>query len=125
MPNTAASSAPDQCSSWLVGRDIHSGRALLAGRCRAAYGDDMASDHQTELRLARLENDSNSLYDLVAEICTTQQEHTRRFGAIDRRFDAIDGRFDAIDRRFDAVDRRFDSVVATLAEVVRRLPEPS
>lgn len=64
----------------------------------------MASDRQTELRLARLENDSNSLYDLVTEIKTTQQEHSRRF---------------------DAVDRRFDSVEATLAEVVRRLPEPS
>jgi hypothetical protein len=33
-------------------------------RC-SAYGDDMASDRQTELRLSRLENDSNSLYDLV------------------------------------------------------------
>ena len=64
----------------------------------------MASDRQTELRLARLENDSNSLYDLVTEIKTTQQEHSRRF---------------------DAMDRRFDSVEATLVEVVRRLPEPS
>jgi hypothetical protein len=64
----------------------------------------MASDPQIELRLARLENDSNSLYDLVTEIRTTQQEHSRRF---------------------DAVDQRFDSVAATLAEVVRRLPEPS
>ena len=83
---------------------VHSGQMLLAGRCRAAYGDDMASDRQTELRLSRLENDSNSLYELVTEISTTQQEHSRRF---------------------DAMDRRFDSVEATLAEVVRRLPEPS
>jgi hypothetical protein len=58
---------------------------------------DMARDPQTELRLARLENDSNSLYDLATEIRSTQQEHSRRF----------------------------DSVEATLAEVVRRLPEPS
>lgn len=77
---------------------------LLAGRCRAAYGDGMAGDRHTELGLSRLENDSNSLYDLVIDIRTTQQDHSRRF---------------------DAVDRRFDSVEATLAEVVRRLPEPS
>jgi hypothetical protein len=64
----------------------------------------MASDPQTELRLSRLENASNSLYDLVTGIGSTQQEHSRRF---------------------DAMDRRFDSVEATLAEVVRRLPEPS
>jgi hypothetical protein len=64
----------------------------------------MASDRQTELRLARLENDSSALYELISEIGSTQQEHSRRF---------------------DAVDRRFDSVEATLAEVVRRLPETS
>ncbi len=77
---------------------------LLAGRCCAAYCDGMASDRQTELRLSRLENDSSALYELIAGISSTQQEHSRRF---------------------DAMDRRFDSVEATLAEVVRRLPEPS
>jgi uncharacterized coiled-coil protein SlyX len=78
----------------------------------------MASDPQTELRLSRLENDTASLYELIAEISSTQQEHSRRFDAVDQRFDAMDG-------RFDAMDRRFGSVEATLAEVVRRLPEPS
>ncbi|SHF66606.1 hypothetical protein SAMN05443575_0585 [Jatrophihabitans endophyticus] len=53
--------------------------------------------------MARLESDRDALYDLVTEIRATQQEHSRRF-------DAVDGRFDAIE--------------ATLAEVVRRLPEP-
>lgn len=77
---------------------------MLAARWHAAYGAGMASHRQTELRLARVENDSNALYDLVTEIRNTQQEHSRRF---------------------DAADRRFDSVQATLAEVVRRLLEPS
>ncbi|WP_073385653.1 hypothetical protein [Jatrophihabitans endophyticus] len=63
----------------------------------------MAGDRQLELRVARLESDRDALYDLVTEIRATQQEHSRRF-------DAVDGRFDAIE--------------ATLAEVVRRLPEP-
>jgi hypothetical protein len=88
----------------MPGRPSHSGQLQLAGRCRAAYGDGMASDPQVELRLSRLENDNNSIYDLITRISATQQEHSRRF---------------------DAVDRRFDSVEATLAEVVRRLPEPS
>lgn len=64
----------------------------------------MASDRQTELRLSRLENGSNSLYERITGIRSTQQGHSRRF---------------------DAMDRRFDSVEATLTEVVRRLPEPS
>ena len=77
---------------------------LLAGRWRAAHGDSMASDRQTEPRLSRLENDSSALYELTAGISSTQKEHSRRF---------------------DGMDRRFDSVEATLVEVVRRLPEPS
>ena len=78
----------------------------------------MVSDPQIELRVSRLENDTASLYELVAEVRSVQREHSRRF-------DAMDGRFDAMDGRLDAMDGRFDSVEATLAEVVRRLPEPS
>jgi chromosome segregation ATPase len=85
----------------------------------------MASDRQIELRLSRLENDTNSIYDLVTDIKSTQDEHSRRFDAVDQRFDTADQRFDVVDQRFDAVDRHFDSVEATLTEVVRRLPEPS
>ena len=84
----------------------------------AAYGDGVAGDPQIELRLSRLENDSTSLYELVSAISSTQQDHSRRF-------DAVDQRFDVMDQRFDAMDQRFNSVEATLAEVVRRLPEPS
>ncbi|MCW2784266.1 MAG: hypothetical protein JWP74_783, partial [Marmoricola sp.] len=45
----------------------------------------------------RLENDTESIYELITEIRSTQDEHTRRF----------------------------DRVENTLMEVVRRLPEPS
>lgn len=92
----------------------------------------MASDPQIELRVARLENDSSAIYELLGEIRSTQQEHSRSFGSMDgrldsmdARLDAMDGRLDAMDGRFDSMDGRFDSVETTLAEVVRRLPEPS
>ena len=78
----------------------------------------MANDPELRRRVSRLENDRDALYELISEISSTQQEHSRRFDAVDRRFDAVDG-------RLDAVDRRFDSVEATLSEVLRRLPEPS
>lgn len=85
----------------------------------------MASDRETELRLSRLENDTESLYELVSDVKDTQLEHTRRFDVIDRRLGGMDRRFDGIDRRLDGMDQRFDSVEATLAEIVRRLPERS
>jgi hypothetical protein len=71
----------------------------------------MASDPQIELRVSRLENDSNSIYDLISEIRSTQQEHSHRL--------------DSVDSRLDSVDSRLDSIETTLTEVVRRLPEPS
>ena len=71
----------------------------------------MAHDPQIELRVSRLENDRDSIYDLLSEITSTQQAHSRRF--------------DAVDQRFDGIDQRFDSIEKTLAEVVRRLPEPA
>ena len=57
----------------------------------------MATDPRTELRISRLENDSSSIYDLIADIRSTQQEHSTRF----------------------------DSIDAALADMVRRLPDPS
>ena len=147
--------------------DIHSGETLLADSAAAAYGGQVASDPQIELRVARLENDSSAIYELLGEIRSNQQEHSRRFDSMDARLDSMDGRFDSVDARldsmdgrfdsmdarldtmdgrldsmdgrfdsmdarldsmdgrFDSMDARFDSVETTLAEVVRRLPEPS
>jgi flagellar capping protein FliD len=110
----------------------------------------MASDPQIELRVSRLENDSDSIYDLITEIGSTQKEHSQRlnkiettlttrfdtidarfetmdarFETMDARFETIDARFDTMDARFDTIDARFDTIEMTLTEVVRRLPEPS
>jgi DNA anti-recombination protein RmuC len=99
----------------------------------------MAGDSQIELRVSRLENDRDSIYDLLAELRSTQQEHSLRFDRVDERFDTMDQRFDTMDQRFDTMDQRFDGmgqrfdgmgqrfdkVEEVLTEVARRLPEPS
>jgi hypothetical protein len=104
-----------------------------------AYRDRMASDPHTELRLSRLENDRDALYELVSEIRSIQEDHSRRFDGMDQRFDGLDQRFDGLDQRFDGLDQRFDRMDqrfdrmdqrfdgfgTILAEIVRRLPEPS
>lgn len=57
----------------------------------------MTSDPNLSRRVARLENDTESIYELITEVRSTQDEHTRRF----------------------------DRVESTLDEIVRRLPESS
>jgi len=101
-------------------RDIHSQDVPLAGLPRSAYGGDMASDPQLELRVSRLENDTSSIYDLLTEVRSTQQDHSRRFGVIDGRLGVIDGRLDAIDGRLDAMDHRFDTIDGRLDGMDRR-----
>jgi len=98
----------------------------------------MASDPQLELRVSRLENDRDSMYDLLTGVIATQQEHTLRFDKMDDRLDKMDDRFDKMDDRFDKMDDRFDkmddrfdkiddqlgTIETTLTEIVRRLPDP-
>ena len=100
---------------------------------------EVASDPRMELRVSRLENDRDSIYDLLAEFRSTQQEHSQRFDNVDQRFDKVDQRFDKVDQRLGEIDQRlgeldqrlgeinqrFEKVDITLTEVVRRLPMPS
>ena len=72
----------------------------------------MTSDPNIELRVSRLENDRDSIYELIDD-----------FRAATRtRFDAVEGTLD--DFRTET-RTRFDAVESTLDEVLRRLPEPS
>ena len=57
----------------------------------------MTSDPHMSRRVTRLENDTESIYELLTEVRSIQDAHTRRF----------------------------DRIENTLNEVVRRLPEPS
>ncbi|WP_340538028.1 hypothetical protein [Nocardioides sp. GXZ039] len=106
----------------------------------------MASDREMELRVGRLENDTDSIYELITQVQATQSDHTRRLDGIDGRLDGIDGRLDGIDGRLDGIDGRLggidgrlggidgrldgidgrlDGMAGTLAEILHRLPEPS
>lgn len=95
----------------------------------------MASDLGTNRRLTRLENDTESIYELLAAIGTTQtehshrldgvetrltelgttlDEHTRQLEAVETRLDGIDTRLDGIDTRLDGIDTRLDGVETRL-----------
>jgi hypothetical protein len=73
----------------------------------------MASDPDIVRRVTRLENETESIYELIGDF----RSETRA------RFDRIEGqtrsRFDRIESQTQA---RFDRIESTLDEIVRRLP---
>ncbi len=79
------------------------------------YRVSMTTDPNIVRRVTRLENEVESLYELIDEFRTETW----------RRFDQHDARFDQHDARFDQHDARFDRIDATLTEVLRRLPATS
>ena len=87
----------------------------------------MTSNAEHDRRLTRLENDTESLYELLDAF---KLETRNRFDAvearltgIDTRLTGIDTRLDGIETRFDEHDRRFDTLEAGITEILRRLPE--
>ena len=68
----------------------------------------MTSDPNIRRRVSRLENETESIYELIDDFRT----ETRT-------------RFVQVEATLASHDTRFDRVEATLSEIVRRLPEPS
>jgi methyl-accepting chemotaxis protein len=85
----------------------------------------MATDSELRRRVTRVENETESTYELITEIRSTQLDHTRRLDDHDRRFDQIDRRFDDHDQRFDQIATTLTELTTSVNEVLRRLPEPS
>lgn len=69
-------------------------------------------------RLSRVENDVTAMYDMIGDVQTVQGRHSAEFARIRSKLLEHDARFDAVDGRFDRIE-------ATLAEILRRLPEAS
>lgn len=94
---------------------------------------------QIEKKLRQHDNEIVAIYDMLAAIRGTVDQHTTMLTAIqgrlsshdarleghDTRFDTIDARFDRIDTRLDTIDTRLDTIDGALAEILRRLPEAS
>ncbi|GAA1792411.1 hypothetical protein GCM10009795_042600 [Nocardioides hankookensis] len=70
------------------------------------------------LRVARLENDTESIYELLTEVRSTQDDHTLRF-------DRMEDTLTEVRSSQDEHTLRFDRIETILTEVVRRLPESS
>lgn len=78
----------------------------------------MTTDPGMSRRVARLESDTESLYELITEVRSTQDEHTGRLERLESTLAQVRTTAGEHTGRFDRLER-------TLQEVVRRLPEPS
>lgn len=92
----------------------------------------MTSQPDLTRKVRQLDNDVQSIYEILARIELTQVRHGNRFSELDERlegveqrleshdarFDVIDARFDVIDTRFDVMDARFDGIDTKLDQVI-------
>jgi len=92
----------------------------------------MTSDPGFERRVARLENETVSIYELLTEVKSVQDAHSHHLRQIGRRLDRNTAQLDQqsaqLDRHTEQLDRHsahFQNIETTLDEVLRRLPEPS
>ena len=83
------------------------------------------SPPEMERKLKQLDNDVQSIYELLSTIEGTQRRHGNRLGEIaadmTEKFGALDLRHDGVDTRLDNVDARLDNVDARLLRVDGRL----
>jgi len=74
-----------------------------------------------ERKVSELDNDVQSIYELLNKISTTQQRQGNRITELTEMVAGHDSRFDAVDSRFDAVDARLDRIEASLDTVLELL----
>jgi archaellum component FlaC len=88
----------------------------------------MASPRGLVRQVNQNTNDILALYDLqketnetVKKIAEVQQEHGRKFEAIDSRLDGVEGRLDGVEGRLGGVEGRLGGVESQLGGVEGRL----
>ncbi|MGJ9420935.1 hypothetical protein [Aeromicrobium sp. CF3.5] len=89
----------------------------------------MTHDADIELRVARLENDRDAIYELIddfrSETRTRFDQVDRKFGQVEGRLGSVEGRLGQVEGRLGSVEVKIDRIESTLGEVLRRLPEPT
>ena len=88
-----------------------------------------------ERKVRQLDNDVQSIFELLNKISTTQQRQGNRITELtemvaghDARLDGVDARFDSVDARFDGLDVRLDRIGSSLGavlELLRSGPPPT
>jgi archaellum component FlaC len=79
-----------------------------------------ASDIERKVR--QLDNDVQSIYELLTNIQGTQRRQGTMLDGMDARMDRIETRLEGVETRLEGVETRLDGMDGKLDEVLRRLP---
>jgi chromosome segregation ATPase len=69
-----------------------------------------------ERKVRQLDNDVQSIYEMLAEISGTQRRQGNRLDEIDGRLASMDGRLTAVDGRLTSLDEKVDTVLGLLRD---------
>ena len=70
-----------------------------------------------ERKIRQLDNDVQSIYEMLSSISGTQLRHGNRFDEIDQRLESMDGRLGNVEGRLGNVEGRLESVEGRLESV--------
>jgi chromosome segregation ATPase len=70
------------------------------------------SPQQVERKLGQLDNDVQSIYEMLSTITSTQQRHSNRFNELAEQVGGLEIKVDAHDARFDSLEAKVDSLEA-------------
>ena len=76
---------------------------------------------EMERKVRQLDNDVQSIYDILGSIQATQQRHGNRFDEIDRRLEGHDHRFDIVDKKLGALDQKVGTLDQTVGTIDQKL----
>ena len=85
----------------------------------------MTSDSTIRRRVGRLENETDSIYELITDVRSRSKKHGHQLDRLTKGLDTHTDQLGLITQHLNDHDSRFDTVDANLAEVLRRLPEPA
>ena len=69
---------------------------------------------EIERKVRQLDNDVQSMYEMLSAIQGTQQRHSNRFGEITEKLDTVEGKVSNLDQRFETLDGKMDTVLELL-----------
>ena len=72
------------------------------------------SSAELERKVRQLDNDVQSIYEMLSTIHGTQQRHGNRITELEDRVIALDGKVDALDAKVDVLDGKVDTVLELL-----------
>ena len=74
-----------------------------------------------ERKVRQLDNDVQSIYELLASIQGVQLRHTNRLDEIDRSIDALTTRLGSVETRLESIETRLESIETRLESIETRL----